>query len=345
MRIPHTHKVEFLVAVFVIGYLLLIAFAPLTATARGLVPCGGAGENPCTPCDLFVLAQNILNFLIRIAAPLAALMLAYGGLLMIIPGIGGKESPAMYTKGKKVLTNAVMGLAIIFFSWIAIDFIIKYVGGRGGEIPKIVGGQIGYGPWNKIECRGAAAALAPSAPAPQPPPREAAKTPAPIPKPPPPPPPGFTPAEPLLAQAILEEKRIAFLTTADCGGNAHARQNIDAVAAGQKPIVCSPTCVCAPGGSSGTVTLSNTMLMALDGMARANQKFIVSSFATGRHSQGSLHYLGKAADLIAVAPSSYSELEGRLKLGGTTFVQCENANGTPTSCSASGVTHIHAEFR
>ncbi len=142
-------SVIFLVAAAVFFWVLAPAVADATHGGFHIVQCG-TSENPrfCELCDIFAIVQNVLNFfMFRFAPPLAALMLAIGGLLMVIP----PYSPAQQTKGKKIITNTVMGLAIVFFSWLAIDTIIK-VGagtlGTGGpaQITKL-------GPWNKIQCQ------------------------------------------------------------------------------------------------------------------------------------------------------------------------------------------------
>ena len=80
-------------------------------------------------------------------------MLVYGGFLMIIPGIGGEKSAAALTKGKKVITNALVGIVIVFFAWLLIDTIIKLLAdptnigsGKTAEILKVLG------PWNEIKC-------------------------------------------------------------------------------------------------------------------------------------------------------------------------------------------------
>lgn len=103
----------------------------------------------CGICDIFALIQNILNFVwYYITIPLAALFLAYGGVLMILPYIGG--STAMHDKGKKVILQALTGLLIIFFAWLGIDTIIKVIGQQGGSIPVSTTNKLG--PWNQITC-------------------------------------------------------------------------------------------------------------------------------------------------------------------------------------------------
>lgn len=115
---------------------------PITETTLG---------KPCTLCDLFPLLKNMLDFIFYyVSIPLAALLLAYGGFLMLIPTFGGEQSVAMYTKGKKVLVRTIAGILIIFFAWLGIDTIIKLVGGKilaqgGFEVQ-------GFFPWNKVTC-------------------------------------------------------------------------------------------------------------------------------------------------------------------------------------------------
>ena len=110
----------------------------------------------CAICDIFLLLQSILNFIWwYITIPLAALFLAYGGVLMILPYIGG--SAAMHEKGRKVITQAFVGILIIFFAWLAIDTIIKVVGQQAGLIPVAIhkggsGNDTDLGPWNEVNC-------------------------------------------------------------------------------------------------------------------------------------------------------------------------------------------------
>lgn len=136
----------------------------LNPDPKGLVPCGGKGEKPCTPCDVLTLGQNLLNFIWwRLSIPLATLMLAYGGLLMIVPGFGGEKSANTIEKGKKVLWNTVMGIAIIFFAWLAIDTIIKLVSQQSlgeGKTANLFPTEK-FGPWNKLDCKAVGPSLTP----------------------------------------------------------------------------------------------------------------------------------------------------------------------------------------
>lgn len=339
---------------FASGYLFFIPLVVLAngdssggSQSGGFVPCGniknaqGVIQNPCETCHVFVLGQNILNFLLySISIPIATLAIIYAGFLMVIPG----ASSARLEKGKKVLTNTLIGIAIVFFAWLGIDTIIKILAGQNllGGTPATIQG---YGPWNRIECpiRGL--------PAPVDAGRTTTAAPPILASPP------LNRADPVLARSILQDRLISFDTAADCGGNNHARGTIEAVAAGQMPPVCSPDCRttgCRPGGLRGNMTLSNDMLLTLDALSRTGSRFKVTSFTTGIHSQDSIHYQGRAADLVPEGGTTYTQLEARLRATqniardrqGNAVVFCEDSSGNRISCSpTSSVNHLHAEFR
>lgn len=128
-----------------------------------LVQCGthkdadGKITDPCTTCDIFVLIQNIVNFIWTTIVPgLAVIFLLYGGILMIVGARGeiqlGGGQKSSYQRGKKVLTNTVIGIVIVFVAWLAIDSLIKAVGGRIASDSPVQQGFKDFGPWNIINC-------------------------------------------------------------------------------------------------------------------------------------------------------------------------------------------------
>ena len=123
---------------------LLLLAVPIFAFAQGgLVPCGGAGQNPCSICDLGTLVINVTNFLIyNIAIPLAGLMILVGGLMIMM----GSASEERVKVGKKILTNAVIGTVIVFIAWILVDTVIKVLTGSYSQ--RNFFGT--FGPWNRI---------------------------------------------------------------------------------------------------------------------------------------------------------------------------------------------------
>lgn len=135
---------------FLFSFVFSVPFHASAVEFLPLVQCNTSSyPTECKPCHIFELIQRILNFLWwGISIPAAALMFAYGGFLMINP-VGAVTSRE---KGKKVITNVLFGLAIVFFAWLAVDTIIKvFVGGQqvvSGATAKIEN----LGPWNKIKC-------------------------------------------------------------------------------------------------------------------------------------------------------------------------------------------------
>ena len=93
-------------------------FAKLVPECSSISVGGKSVTNVCTICDLFKLIQNILNFAwIYITFPVAALMLAIGGFMMLVPGLSGEKGAGSYSKGKKIITNALLGIVIVFMAW------------------------------------------------------------------------------------------------------------------------------------------------------------------------------------------------------------------------------------
>jgi len=117
------------------------ALIPFAANAA-LVLCGTSGHpRDCNFCDLFILAQTIIYFLmLEIALPLAIVALIYGGFMWITAG----GDPGKVTKGRKAIEYAVYGMVFAFAAWIIVDTVLKALLAGG------LGNIQGWGPWNKI---------------------------------------------------------------------------------------------------------------------------------------------------------------------------------------------------
>ena len=109
---------------------LTLFLAPILVNAQGLVPCNGPD---CTINSFFALLNNIFEFIVYfIATPLAILMIIIGGLMILISA----GNPNLAGLGKKILWASIIGLALVFCSWLIINFIL---------------GAIGYkNAWNKL---------------------------------------------------------------------------------------------------------------------------------------------------------------------------------------------------
>lgn len=90
---------------------------------NGLVPCGNV--NCCKIDHIFILLNNIFNFIVRwIAIPLAILMITIGGVMILISA----GNPNLANLGKNILRWAIIGLVLVFCSWVIINFILTALG-------------------------------------------------------------------------------------------------------------------------------------------------------------------------------------------------------------------------
>ena len=119
------NKVLAAVASFAI---LFVFFAPVLAETNSnlgdIIPCEG---NECGVCDIFKLISNVIKFAaFTVAAPLAGIIMAYGGFKLITAG--GNESER--SKGTNAIWAAVWGILITFGAYVIVNAII---GGLAGN--------------------------------------------------------------------------------------------------------------------------------------------------------------------------------------------------------------------
>lgn len=119
---------------------LSIALMPLFVNAAGLVPCGGPNEVECTSCHLLVLAQNVLQFALKIAFLIVIGYIVYGGFRWIF-SLGKEEN---LEAGQKIILNAIIGLIIILTAWIIVNTVFWAI--------KEMGGEDYTGTWYHIKC-------------------------------------------------------------------------------------------------------------------------------------------------------------------------------------------------
>lgn len=99
----------------------IMFFLSLKKAYADFVDCTGAD---CGLNDLVTTAVKIANWLVGIAGSLALLMFVYGGIMFLISG-GNNER---VTKGRTILINSVIGLAVILLSFLIIGFVFKALG-------------------------------------------------------------------------------------------------------------------------------------------------------------------------------------------------------------------------
>lgn len=116
------------ISILIISFSLLSTIKPLPAQAStGFLPgCDLSGKStdqhssrPCTVDDFLVLAINLINYMLAITGSLALLFFVYGGLTLLLSA-GSSEK---VSKGKEILSSAVMGIVVVLTSWMIINII------------------------------------------------------------------------------------------------------------------------------------------------------------------------------------------------------------------------------
>jgi len=101
---------------------------PPNAPALYLVHCGQDASCPCEIGDFFAMLARIYNFLVwNIAGPLAILAITIGAVVLMTSA----GNPAQAGTGKKILWAAIIGLVLVFLSWLIINTILEAIGYTG----------------------------------------------------------------------------------------------------------------------------------------------------------------------------------------------------------------------
>lgn len=121
----------------VLGLLLL----PEYAFGQGLVPeCTRGGDptaNPCQFCDVVVLVNNVVGWLVSILGVIGTIVIVYAGVQLVVSGgnVGAKE------KAKTLITNILIGYILVLAGWLIINTGLRALLNDDG-----------FGVWNEIEC-------------------------------------------------------------------------------------------------------------------------------------------------------------------------------------------------
>ena len=95
----------------------------------------------CSICHLFVMFTEISKFiLLKIVPPIGTIMLIFGGIALYQAG----ASPEKFNKARSILLSAIIGLVIIYTSWIIVNAVLQAVG---------IADWVGFGEgWFQISC-------------------------------------------------------------------------------------------------------------------------------------------------------------------------------------------------
>lgn len=123
---------------FIIVFLLLFA-PPTLSLADSLVPCNntfieeeGKIVELCDFNALMDLVNIVIHFILYdMIVPIAAIMFAYAGILMIT---AGGEAGGARTKAKSIFTNVAIGLTIAIAAFLIIRTVLSILGYEGSWI-------------------------------------------------------------------------------------------------------------------------------------------------------------------------------------------------------------------
>ena len=125
---------------FVIIVAVILLTMPVSVTHAAIVPCGETIDTLCTPCDVFSLISNIINYIFIIVPVVAGAFFVYAGFLLLLGG----AKPELVKKASGIFTNTIVGILIIFTSWMLANFFIKTLAGDSDSATS----------WFRIECTG-----------------------------------------------------------------------------------------------------------------------------------------------------------------------------------------------
>ncbi|MCX6760801.1 MAG: pilin [Candidatus Nealsonbacteria bacterium] len=121
---------KLLPVLFVALFFLFSANSVLAATTCGgpIVPCGGMdGTTPqsaCKFCHLFVLFNNLIQFLLLcIVPPIAVAGIVLAGVYFIFSG----GNPGSIQKAKDIIRAVLIGLFIVFTAWLLVNLFFTYI--------------------------------------------------------------------------------------------------------------------------------------------------------------------------------------------------------------------------
>jgi len=114
------------VALFTVACLFL--FAGLNyAYGQGLVPESGKALGNYGLDDFLLLGVNVAKWILGIVGSIALLFFIYGGFTFLISA----GNSAQVDKGKNIIIGAVVGLVIVFASYLIIKFVLQAFGANG----------------------------------------------------------------------------------------------------------------------------------------------------------------------------------------------------------------------
>jgi hypothetical protein len=125
--------------IVVFSLILIFPVIVFAQSTGGLVPCSNTPDatsgiiaQPCNFTALLSLVNTVIHFILfDMVIPIAAIMFAYAGFLMVT---SGGEAAHARTKAKEIFTNAVIGLIIAAACWLIVATLLSILGYNGAWI-------------------------------------------------------------------------------------------------------------------------------------------------------------------------------------------------------------------
>ena len=114
-----------------LSFLTVLLFSAYPALAQLVPGASGTGDEAVKYSnggynldDFLILGKNVAAWILGIVGSLALLFFIYGGIIFLIAG--GRED--QIKKGKDILTAAIIGLILVFSSYLIIAFFMRLMG-------------------------------------------------------------------------------------------------------------------------------------------------------------------------------------------------------------------------
>lgn len=110
------------------SFLLFFFLVANIASAQGLVPEAGKADGNYKMEHFIELAVNVSQLILGLVGSLSLVMFIYGGVTFILSA-GSSEKIG---EAKKIIVASVVGLIIVFSSWLIIKFAVDTLGYKKG---------------------------------------------------------------------------------------------------------------------------------------------------------------------------------------------------------------------
>src|SRR3989344_4034343 len=105
----------------ILGLVIVALIVPtyvLGEDPTGLVP--ECPEGGCGFDDFLTLVNNVFNYLVLIAVPIAAVAIGYAGIILVT----ARDDSGRRNEAKAIIWSAVLGLVIVLAAWLIVNTIL-----------------------------------------------------------------------------------------------------------------------------------------------------------------------------------------------------------------------------